>query len=750
MNASFRIGTKKDETATALALPATTLLRHAVSLGASGSGKTVAMKAICEEAARHGIPVIALDPQGDLASLGLLAPREKVLERGVLPEIYEGFAARREVVVWTPASTDGVPIAVNPLRGRFEGADAETVTKALSGQAEAIASLIEMDSKAAVAFLHIVLEYLNREGIELEDFGALARFIDTMPKKLKEEVEDIATPSLIGQIETQLRVATVGARGLLFRLGAPIDIDLLLGRREGTPGKTRVSVIYLNTLGSQEEKDFFVQMLVSALYQWMLRHPSSELQALLYIDEIAPYLPPVRKPACKEALQLLFKQARKYGIGCLAATQNPGDLDYKALAQVSTWNLGRILVKQDLKKIEKFFQAIAPLTAQKIMKKLPALGPGEFMLLAPDAFEDVVEWKVRWLASEHRTLESSELEKVNGKDLVRRLAGDPEELRKKAAEKRAPASTSPSPSASTSASASAKAIAAEAAAPAPAVAPPPSARAAEELPPGEPTATPGAAGSADEALELVRAAISQAPRVLSRRELCEETGLTPARVDRAIAKLEEDGLVRRYEHGRAHGFSWHAHKLRPELGLTEPVERFKTQVFEGQAREVAEGAIEKAFFVKQERIADSRFFYFPLLKVHFKATKETGWIFKQQKTGTENIYLHPRTCDIVHCGGGVIRFYPTTEDHPLDLVDLDHVGKLESALPGELELRDEDFEKALSREEVRVRAARKFPLEVISVTHAFLPCWGFTLEKKEGAGRRRLVIDAVLGARVEL
>jgi hypothetical protein len=718
--ASFWIGKRAD--GTALEVPPASLLRHAVALGASGSGKTVAMKALCEEAARFGVPVIALDPQGDLASLGLMGDREKVLAKGVPAEVYDAYAERREVVVWTPASTDGVPLSVNPLRGRFEGADDETVTKALSAQAEAIASLLELSGKTAVAFLTLVLEYLHRERVELRDFGELARFIDKMPRKLQEEVQELATPSLMESIEQQLRAATVGARGLLFHLGPPIDIDVLLGRSEGTPGKTRISVIYLNTLESQEEKDFFVQMLVTALYQWMLKHPSDQLQALFYVDEIAPFLPPVRKPACKEALQLLFKQARKFGIGCLAATQNPGDLDYKVLSQVNAWNLGRVLVRQDLKKVEKFFQAIAPVNAARIMKKLPALQQGEFQLLAPDLFEEVVEFRVRWLSSDHRTLEASELDRVNDAALKQRLAGAAGE----------PAREAPAPEDE------------------------------EELEPetvldevaspdaGPPVRAEEAGDEPDEAIEAVRGALSKGPRAMTRRELCDETHLGQSRVDRAIERLERDGLVRRFEVGRAHSFAWHAFNLRPDLGLLGPVERFLPKVYEGAARDLAEAALETSFFVKQERIAEGRFFHFPLAKVHVRAEKKTGWIFRETQEGTENLYLHPRTCDIVHCGGGSIEFRAIAEASPLDLVDLDHVAKLEPAQPGELELRPEDFARLLPFPEIAQRAARKSPMQVLSVSWAFLPCWGFVFERKEGARRRSFVVDAVLGREVRL
>ena len=87
------------------------------------------------------------------------------------------------------------------------------------------------------------------------------------------------------------------------------------------------------------------------LYAWMLDNPTDEVQALFYIDEIAPYLPPVRKPACKESLRLLLKQSRKYGVTCLAATQNPSAFDFHSLSQFSTWNLGRLFTGQDIEKV---------------------------------------------------------------------------------------------------------------------------------------------------------------------------------------------------------------------------------------------------------------------------------------------------------------------------------------------------------------------------------------------------------------
>src|SRR5438132_2918085 len=102
-------------------------------------------------------------------------------------------------------------------------------------------------------------------------------------------------------------------------------------------------------------------------------------------------MPPVRKAVCKDALGLHFRQARKYGVCCLAATQSPGDIDYKALGQISTWTLGRMVMRQDVKKVESQLKSLTPEATQEITRKLPALSPGQSVLFSPDNFKTPVE-----------------------------------------------------------------------------------------------------------------------------------------------------------------------------------------------------------------------------------------------------------------------------------------------------------------------------------------------------------------------
>ncbi len=379
------------------------LLRHMACLGASGSGKTVLCKVVVEEAIRKGIPVIALDPQGDLASFALPPEHELAVDKGVPLNVVRDYCEKVEPVVYTPGSTAGIMLSLDPFFRPSGDAAAQTMQRALI--AKSIAALIGYGGDASIeAVLEVAVTrmYAEQEG---SGFEGLAYIID----HYKEDVfEKYASTTMLSKIVRLLRVQTVGARSVLLNAGQPIDIGQMLEHR---PGRSRLSVIYLNGLTTQEDKDFFVSVFMQKLYRWMLANPSEELQGLLYMDEVAPFLPPVRKTASKEIMRRVFKQARKYGIGCLIATQNPGDIDYTALAQFGTWGLGRLIAKQDRDKVAGAIKALAP-DAKALVNSLAGSKVGEFMLLSPDNFEGVQQVFVRWLISAHKALDEDAIREL--------------------------------------------------------------------------------------------------------------------------------------------------------------------------------------------------------------------------------------------------------------------------------------------------------------------------------------------------
>lgn len=374
--------------------PIENLKKHFVSLGASGSGKTVLTKAIIEECMLQGIPGIVIDVQGDLCSLAKIVPE------------HQKELAKVDVNIYTPISSKGIPLSLNPFSIQPDGNEEELIP-IIHSQSTAIAKLLGYNTdndkgKFAESIIYTLLKDSFDNNQQIKSFEELKELLANPTKKIRQSLS-IGSKSENETLLKKIHYMTIGEKKMLFSYGESLNIKNLLK-------KNTLSVIYLNTLTDQKEKEFYLTNIVTQLYQWMLNNPSDKLQALFVVDEIAPFIPAGSdKPMPKPALKLLFKQARKYGVGCVIATQNPGDIDYKAMAQFGTWAMGRMTVKQDIKKVE---SALKSLSSVNVSDKLPQLKPGEFKLFAPDVSDKIIDLKVRWLYTEHLTLDEDKINEL--------------------------------------------------------------------------------------------------------------------------------------------------------------------------------------------------------------------------------------------------------------------------------------------------------------------------------------------------
>ena len=402
-----------DEESDVVALPVKALKKHVSILGSSGSGKTVLGKVLIEEATIQGIPSIIIDPQGDLASLAILGKKGNVEAEGTSPVSYANYHNRAEVRIFTPASRKGIPLSINPLKTPPSGLSKEDFIRALDLVCNSLVRILgyrsgASEGKAVHNFLYEFLKKTWELEMPIRDFEEFSALVLEPEKVGMENAASIITDRERLKLSKNLKYLSMGMDQLLFNFGVPVDMEAFLKPVE--KGKVPVNVVYLNTLSSEEHKQFFVAMIAREIYTHMLQNPSADVQLVFLIDEIAPYLPPhPRKPPAKEMLKLLFKQGRKYGVSCVMCTQNPSDVDYKAMAQASTWALGRMMAKQDLDRVKHILRT-GPLTRySELLNRLTTLNPGEFILISPDVFSGPVEMKVRYLITEHRTLDEDAL-----------------------------------------------------------------------------------------------------------------------------------------------------------------------------------------------------------------------------------------------------------------------------------------------------------------------------------------------------
>jgi DNA-binding transcriptional ArsR family regulator len=735
-----------------VSLGASTLLRHVMALGSSGSGKTVFCKVLVEEAVRRGIPALCVDPQGDLCSLasGTLSDDE-LRARGVDPALAAELREKAEVVVLTPGSPRGIPLCADPVDAALASLEGPERIQAVSRTATMVVGLLGFeldgdDGAGLAAVIDRALHDLLASGTAPslatltthlaaagEEFPAYARYLD--PRKIRVACQRLAR-------------LDVGARRLLFHDGVPIDVDVLLGRDPRAPvakGKVRVAVIYLNTLHQQEDKDFFVAALAERLYGWMLANPSATPQALFYIDEVAPFIPPVRKPACKEGLSLLFKQARKYGVCCLMATQNPGDVDYKAMAQFGTWALGRLTTRQDVKKIEPTVKALAPVDADTILGRLPSLKPGELVLLSPDELGAPVELRVRWLATRHETWNEERIEAY----------ADPQRARfAPLIGAHGDAAPAPPPRLEIVAE---EELAADAAAD---DAPPddvpvddvPVDDAALDEPAGrEPASSEPRAARAERTERDVLDALTTVVSA-SARELASTLDRSEGTVRRALDRLLERGSIRAFKEGRSQRYWALSTGTRPDLGMLEPVPVLVANVgLEEAARIGATHARTKMLGLvgEEERFERAEPLHRLVYRLDFEERVERPLFARlfgpthDERIGS--VYVHPHNLGVViFTNDEGIRFEDVPSGPATDIRDFDGVTETQHLPPAALVLEDDDWRKRKPVDAVRERFRARFDATPGRVTPLFVPLWNVLLRSTSGS-LRRLTLDALVG-----
>ncbi|MEP7312006.1 MAG: ATP-binding protein [Pseudomonadota bacterium] len=362
------------------------LTTHAVCLGMTGSGKTGLCLALLEEAAIDGIPAICIDPKGDLGNLLLTFPalaaaefepwvdageaarknltlaqyaeqvaqqwKSGLAEWDQAPERIARLRAAVDITIYTPGSDSGLPISIlqsfsAPPASLIEDTSAfsERVTTVASG----LLTLLGRDADPLKSREHIllanILDHAWREGRSLDLAGLIATVQRPQTDKLGALDLETFFPAK-DRLELAMSINNLLASPSFaaWTRGVPLDAQQLLFTPEGKPRIAIVSIAHL----SDAERMFVVTLLLNEMIAWMRRQSgTSSLRAILYMDEIFGYFPPSANPPSKPPMLTLLKQARAYGVGCVLATQNPVDLDYKGLGNTGTWLIGRLQTERD-------------------------------------------------------------------------------------------------------------------------------------------------------------------------------------------------------------------------------------------------------------------------------------------------------------------------------------------------------------------------------------------------------------------
>ena len=417
------------------------LTTHGVIVGMTGSGKTGLGVVFLEEALLRGIPTLILDPKGDMTNLLLtfpdlaaadfepwIDPAEARKEGKTEAELAadkatlwtEGLAswgqdgariaALRDAAgftIYTPGSTAGVPVNIvgslaNP--GLDWDTDAEALRDEIEGFASGILGLLGIDADPISSREHILIanliEHAWRQGQDLDLATLLAQIQRPPLRKLGVFELDAFYP------EKDRLALAMQLNGLLaspaftqWIEGVPLDAGRLLWDASGKP---QAAVLYLAHL-SEEERQFIVTLILSKVVTWMRSQPGTgDLRALVYMDEVFGFVPPTAAPPAKKPILTLLKQARAFGVGMLLSTQNPVDLDYKAMSNAGTWCVGRLQTERDKARIlEALRSAGGGADTAALDAAISGLGKRQFLLhntRDPEPMLFTTRWALSYLA----------------------------------------------------------------------------------------------------------------------------------------------------------------------------------------------------------------------------------------------------------------------------------------------------------------------------------------------------------------
>ncbi len=418
------------------------LVTHAVVVGMTGSGKTGLCIDLIEEAAIDGVPSILIDPKGDLTNLLLTFPQlrgedflhwvnpDDARRKGLSEQDYASQQAgswqkgladwdesgqriqklrdSAEFVIYTPGSNAGVPVSIlksfaAPPREILE--DGELLQERINTMVTSLLGLLNIDADPLQSREHIlistIINQMWRQGQDF-DLAVLIAQIQNPP------ITRIGVLDLESFYPSKERFGLVMALNNLLASpgfsawleGVPLDIGQILHTPQGKPRVAIFSVAHL----SDSERMFFVSMLLNQILGWTRAQPgTTSLRALVYMDEIYGYFPPVSNPPSKQPLLTLLKQARAFGVGIVLATQNPVDLDYKGLSNTGTWFIGRLQTERDKGRVMEGLEGASITTGsnfdrQKMEQTLAGLGNRVFLM--HNTHDDApVVFQTRWCLS---------------------------------------------------------------------------------------------------------------------------------------------------------------------------------------------------------------------------------------------------------------------------------------------------------------------------------------------------------------
>src|SRR5215472_17250978 len=337
-----RILDARDREVGAFSVPLTTLNRHALVTGATGSGKSQTVRHLLEQLTSAGISWLAVEPVK--SEYGVMAARLAGADGD----------SDREVTLINPADPEAVPLSVNPL--------APEPGYPVQGHIDMVRALFLAAFDAREPFPQIMAQALQRVYEECgwdpltgggradQDAPPAVPTLAGLQAAALAVIEDVGygrelQADMRGFIDVRLRSLRTGSAGRFFEGGHPADIGALLDRNV---------VLALEDVANDEDKAFVIGTLIVRIVEHLrLRSktaPADGLRHVIVLEEAHRLLRAGRTGASAHAVELfagLLAEIRAYGEGIVIVEQIPAKLVPDAIKNTALKVLHRLPAADD-------------------------------------------------------------------------------------------------------------------------------------------------------------------------------------------------------------------------------------------------------------------------------------------------------------------------------------------------------------------------------------------------------------------
>jgi DNA helicase HerA-like ATPase len=304
---------------TIVSLPLSTLNRHGLIAGATGTGKTKTLQVLAEQLSRNGVPSLLMDLKGDLGGLAVSGDfNKKVEERKELlkenyPYDYEGFPVNFLSL--------GEDIGI-PLKAQIDDFGATLLSKILNL------------NNVQTGVISIVFKYCNDKSLPLRTLSDL-KFVLTKLCNNDNSIQENYGNVSSATIATILRnIAELEEQGGNDFINSP-SFDLSDFIAFDKNGKGYLSIIRLTKIQDKPSLfSTFILYLLTSIYNSMPEMGDMEKPKLvMFIDE-AHLLFDESNKAIESKLESVIKLIRSKGVAIIFCTQTPLDISPSVLGQL--------------------------------------------------------------------------------------------------------------------------------------------------------------------------------------------------------------------------------------------------------------------------------------------------------------------------------------------------------------------------------------------------------------------------------